>query len=42
MRAELLRVPSVAKVDLIGEQEQRIYVELSTAGWRPSGSTCRR
>ena len=29
IRAELLRVPSVAKVDLIGEQEQRIYVELS-------------
>ena len=26
VRAELLRVPSVAKVDLIGEQEQRIYV----------------
>ena len=31
IRAELLRVPSVAKVDLIGEQEQRIYVELSNA-----------
>ena len=29
IRAELLRVPGVAKVDLIGEQEQRIYVELS-------------
>jgi len=29
IRTELLRVPSVAKVDLIGEQEQRIYVELS-------------
>ncbi|WP_374479958.1 efflux RND transporter permease subunit [Zoogloea sp.] len=29
IRAELLRVPNVAKVDLIGEQEQRIYVELS-------------
>lgn len=31
VRAELLRVPSVAKVDLIGEQEQRIYVELSNS-----------
>ena len=31
IRTELLRVPSVAKVDLIGEQEQRIYVELSNA-----------
>ena len=29
IRSELLRVPGVAKVDLIGEQEQRIYVELS-------------
>ena len=29
IRAELLRVPNVAKVDLFGEQEQRIYVELS-------------
>ncbi|MBL8452583.1 MAG: efflux RND transporter permease subunit, partial [Zoogloea sp.] len=29
IRAELLRVSGVAKVDLIGEQEQRIYVELS-------------
>ncbi|KAB2964921.1 efflux RND transporter permease subunit [Zoogloea sp.] len=29
IRGELLRVPGVAKVDLIGEQEQRIYVELS-------------
>ncbi|WP_153159968.1 efflux RND transporter permease subunit [Zoogloea sp. 1C4] len=31
IRAELLRVPSVAKVDLIGEQEQRVYVSLSNA-----------
>ncbi len=31
IRAELLRVPGVAKVDLIGEQEQRIYVQLSNA-----------
>ncbi|MCK6388417.1 MAG: efflux RND transporter permease subunit, partial [Zoogloea sp.] len=31
VRAELLRVPGVAKVDLIGEQEQRIYVELSNS-----------
>ncbi|MDD3352806.1 efflux RND transporter permease subunit [Zoogloea sp.] len=29
IRAELLRVPGVAKVDLLGEQEQRIHVDLS-------------
>ncbi|MBI4754404.1 MAG: efflux RND transporter permease subunit [Betaproteobacteria bacterium] len=28
-RAELLRVPSVARVDFFGEQESRIFVELS-------------
>jgi len=31
MRAELLRVPGVAKVDYIGEQEEKIFVELSNA-----------
>ncbi|WP_374267424.1 efflux RND transporter permease subunit [Zoogloea sp.] len=31
IRAELLRVPNVAKVELIGEQEQRIYVALSNS-----------
>ena len=41
-RAELLRVPSVAKVDLIGEQEQRIYVELSNSRLATLGLTCRR
>lgn len=30
-RAELLRVPGVAKVDFIGEQEERIYVELANS-----------
>ncbi len=30
-RAELLRVPGVAKVDFIGEQEEKIFVELSNA-----------
>ncbi len=29
IRAELLRVPGVAKVDFIGEQEEKIYVEIS-------------
>ena len=29
IRAELLRVPGVAKVDFIGEQEEKIFVELS-------------
>ncbi|WP_415879470.1 efflux RND transporter permease subunit [Methylomonas sp. TEB] len=31
LRAELLRVNDVAKVDFFGEQKQRIYVELSNA-----------
>lgn len=31
VRAELLRVPSVAKVDFIGEQEEKIFVEVSNA-----------
>ncbi len=29
VRAELLRVPGVAKVDFIGEQDEKIYIELS-------------
>ncbi|MGB8436322.1 MAG: efflux RND transporter permease subunit [Burkholderiales bacterium] len=29
VRQELLRVPDVAKVDLFGKQDQRIYIELS-------------
>ena len=31
VRAELLRVPDVAKVDFFGEQKQRIYIDLSNA-----------
>ncbi|HQR60162.1 MAG TPA: efflux RND transporter permease subunit [Methylophilaceae bacterium] len=31
VRAELLRVPDVAKVDFFGEQKQRVYIELSNA-----------
>ena len=31
IRAELLRLPNVAKVDFIGEQEEKIYVEISNA-----------
>ncbi len=31
VRAELLRVPGVAKVDFIGEQDEKIYVEMSNA-----------
>ena len=30
VRAELLRVPDVAKVDLIGAQDEKIYLEFST------------
>ena len=30
MRAELLRVPDVAKVDLVGTQDEKIYLEFST------------
>ncbi|MDP2828019.1 MAG: efflux RND transporter permease subunit [Sulfuricellaceae bacterium] len=29
LRKELLRIPSVAKVDILGNQDERIYVELS-------------
>ncbi len=31
VRAELLRVPGVAKVDFIGEQEERVFVELANS-----------
>ncbi|HEX4884240.1 MAG TPA: efflux RND transporter permease subunit [Casimicrobiaceae bacterium] len=31
LRAELLRVPGVAKVDFIGEQEERVFIEFSNA-----------
>ncbi len=31
IRAQLLRVKDVAKVDLVGEQDERIYVELANA-----------
>jgi len=31
VRAELLKVPDVAKVDFFGEQKQRIYIEISNA-----------
>ena len=31
VRAELLRVPGVAKVDFIGDQEEKIFVELANA-----------
>ena len=31
LRGELLRVPGVAKVDFIGEQEERVFVEFSNA-----------
>src|SRR5499427_1732457 len=31
VRAELLRVPGVAKVDFIGEQDEKVFVELSNS-----------
>ncbi|MEO7498351.1 MAG: efflux RND transporter permease subunit, partial [Casimicrobiaceae bacterium] len=31
VRAELLRVPGVAKVDFIAEQEEKVFIELSNA-----------
>ncbi len=31
VRAELLRIPDVSKVEFFGEQKQRIYIELSNA-----------
>ena len=30
VRAELLRVPDVAKIDLLGTQDEKIYLEFST------------
>ena len=31
IRAELLRIPGVAKVDFIGEQEEKVFIEFSNA-----------
>ena len=31
IRAEVLRIPGVAKVDFIGEQEEKVFIELSNA-----------
>ena len=42
VRAELLRVPGVAKVDFIGEQEEKIFVELSNAQARARSASSRR
>ena len=39
VRAELLRVPGVAKVDTIGEQEEKVFVELSNAKLATLGVT---
>jgi multidrug efflux pump len=39
IRAELLRVDGVAKVDLIGEQEEKVYVELANAKLASLGIT---
>jgi multidrug efflux pump len=39
LRTELLRVPDVNKVDFIGDQEQRVYVELANAQLAKLGLT---
>ncbi|MGI4812789.1 MAG: efflux RND transporter permease subunit [Janthinobacterium lividum] len=39
MRTELLRVPGINKVDLIDDQEQRIYVEIANAQLAKLGIT---
>ena len=45
LRARLLRLPDVAKVDLLGVQDERIYIELSHAKRQPAhqpGAAARR
>jgi multidrug efflux pump len=42
LRTELLRVPDVNKVDLIADQEQRIYVEIANAQLAKLGLTPRQ
>ena len=39
LRTELLRVPDVNKVDFIGDQDQRVYVEISNADLAKQGLT---
>jgi multidrug efflux pump subunit AcrB len=39
LRPEILRVRDVAKVDLVGVQDERVYLEFSTSRWRHSGSS---
>ncbi|MDB6045803.1 MAG: AcrB/AcrD/AcrF family protein [Gammaproteobacteria bacterium] len=39
LRTELLRVPNVNKVDFIGDQEQRVYVEIANAQLAKLGLT---
>ncbi len=39
LRTELLRVPDVNKVDFIGDQEQRIYIEIANADLAKLGLT---
>jgi multidrug efflux pump len=41
LRTELLRVPDVNKVDFIGDQEQRVYVEIANAQLAKLGLTPR-
>ena len=42
LRTELLRVPDVNKVDFIGDQEQRVYVEIANAQLAKLGLTPRQ
>jgi multidrug efflux pump subunit AcrB len=39
VRSRLFRVPDVSKVDMLGEQNETIYVEFSPSSWLPLAST---
>jgi multidrug efflux pump subunit AcrB len=39
VRQQLLRVPDVAKVELFGVQDEKLFIELSQSAWRSWGWT---
>ena len=41
VRSRLLHVPDVSKIEMIGAQEERIFIEFSPASSRVSASTAR-
>ena len=42
IRSRLLQVPDVSKIELIGAQDEQIFVEFSSPSWPASASTGRR